>query len=74
MTESEFKYMKESASADLVEMLTRDFGMSIQEALDVFYNSETYAKLNNPATGLYFQSSKYVYSYLKNELSTGVFS
>lgn len=74
MTESEFKYMKESASADLVEMLTQDFGMSMLEALDVFYNSETYAKLNNPATGLYFQSSKYVYSYLKNELSTGVFS
>lgn len=74
MTESEFKYMKESASADLVEMLTQDFGMTMQEALDVFYNSETYAKLNNPATGLYFQSSKYVYSYLKNELSTGVFS
>ena len=74
MTESEFKYMKESASADLVEMLTQDFGMSMQEALDVFYNSETYAKLNNPATGLYFQSSKYVYSYLKNEPSTGVFS
>ena len=74
MTESEFKYMKESASADLVEMLTQDFGMSMQEALDVFYNSETYAKLNNPARGLYFQSSKYVYSYLKNELSTGVFS
>lgn len=74
MTESEFKYMKESASADLVEMLTQDFGMSMQEALDVFYNSETYVKLNNPATGLYFQSSKYVYSYLKNELSTGVFS
>ena len=74
MTKSEFKYMKESASADLVEMLTQDFGMSMQEALDVFYNSETYAKLNNPATGLYFQSSKYVYSYLKNELSTGVFS
>ena len=74
MTESEFKYMKESASADLVEMLTQDFGMSMQEALNVFYNSETYAKLNNPATGLYFQSSKYVYSYLKNELSTGVFS
>ena len=66
--------MKESASADLAEMLTQDFGMSMQEALDVFYNSETYAKLNNPATGLYFQSSKYVYSYLKNELSTGVFS
>ena len=74
MTESEFKYMKESASADFVEMLTQDFGTSMQEALDVFYNSETYAKLNNPATGLYFQSSKYVYSYLKNELSTGVFS
>ena len=74
MTQSEFKYMKDSVSTDLVEMLTKDYDMSMVEALDVFYNSETYVKLSNPATGLYYQSPLYVYSYLKNELSTGVFS
>ena len=33
--------------------------------------AETYAKSCDPATGLYFQSSQYVYSFLKAELATG---
>ncbi|WP_297646690.1 hypothetical protein [uncultured Treponema sp.] len=35
------------------------------------YNSETYEKLINPRTGLYFQSPLYVYDFLKNEVLTG---
>ena len=68
---SDFKYLKEAIAADLAELLSKDFGMNISESLDTLYNSETYSKLNNPATGLYFQSSQYVYSFLKNELATG---
>ena len=34
--------------------------------------SDTYAKLSNPKTGLYFQSPNYVYAYLEHELATGV--
>lgn len=71
MTDSDFKYMIEAMAADLAELLTRDFGMSISESLDTLYNSDTYAKLIDPATGLYFQSTQYVYSFLKNELTTG---
>ena len=58
-------------AADLAELLAKDYGMSITEALDALYNSDTYAKLNDPDTGLYFQSSQYVYSFLKTEIETG---
>ena len=60
--------MKEALATDLAELLAKDFDMSITEALDALYNSETYTKLCNPNTGLYFQSTLYVYSFLKNEL------
>lgn len=71
MTDSDFKYMKEALAVDLAELLSRDFKLDISESLDKLYNSETYAKLADPATGLFFQSSKYVYSFLKSELTTG---
>lgn len=70
-TLQEFKYMKEAIAADLAELLSKDFNLSITESLDKLYNSETYAKLSDPNTGLYFQSPKYVYAYLRNELNTG---
>ena len=55
MRECDFKYMKEAMAADLAELLSKDFGMSVTESLDALYNSETYAKLCNPATGVVFQ-------------------
>lgn len=71
MTTSDFNYMKEAITADLAELLAQDFGMSITEALDALYGSETYTKLCDPATSLYFQSTQYIYSFLKSELATG---
>lgn len=71
MTTSDFNYMKEAITADLAELLAQDFEMSIAEALDTLYGSETYTKLCDPATGLYFQSTQYIYSFLKGELATG---
>ncbi len=71
MTDSDFKYMIEALAVDMAELLSRDFGMNILESLDTLYNSETYAKLIDRATGLYFQSTQYVYSFLKQELALG---
>lgn len=71
MNNRDFNYMKEAMAADLAELLAKDYGMSITESLDALYNSDTYAKLNDPDTGLYFQSSQYVYSFLKTEIETG---
>lgn len=71
MNDSDFKYLTEALSADLAELLSKDFGMSISESLDTLYNSATYSKLIDPRTGLYFQSTQYVYSFLKKEIATG---
>lgn len=50
-----------------------DARMALQHerGTDVLYNSETFERLNDPATGLYYQSVGYVYEYLNNELKTG---
>lgn len=74
LTDADIKYMKEAIAADLAELLSKDFGMNVSEALDSVYNSETYEKLSHPETGLYFQSTLYVYSFLKNELMFGRFA
>ena len=71
MNDIDFKYMKEAIAADVAELLTKDLDINIIKALNILYNSQTYSKLNDPDTGLYFQSSGYVYSFLKNELKTG---
>lgn len=66
--------MKEGMAADLVEYLMADYNLKLNEALDTLYGSETYSKICNPDTGLYFQGSKYVYTYLQNELQKGALS
>lgn len=67
----EFEYMKEALAVDLADFLIRDFGVTTASALSILYNSDTYSKLCNPLTGLYYQSPGYVYSFLKTELDTG---
>lgn len=73
MKSSDIRYMQEATAADLAEFIHEDFGMNVAESLNALYNSTTYLKLMDPSTGLYFQSSRYVYSFLKNELTTGHF-
>lgn len=45
MSTVDFNYMKEGLTADLAGLLVAQNGMSIAEALDVLYNSDTFAKL-----------------------------
>lgn len=68
---NEFKYLKEGLTTDLAEFLISDYNVDLKNALDILYGSDTYSKICNPETGLYFQGSKYVYTYLQNELQTG---
>lgn len=46
-------------------------GLTMDGALSTIFNSETYEKLNNESTGLYYQSPRYVFSFLTTELETG---
>ena len=44
---------------------------SVETAFDVLYNSETFQKLTDEKTGLYFQSPNYIFSFLTNEIESG---
>ena len=45
--------------------------MKIDEALAIVLNSDTYQKIMNDKAGLYFQSPRYVFSFLESELKNG---
>ena len=57
---------------EMTEFLMTDKGLDIAEALDIIYNSETYAKLQDMETGIYTQSPSYVYELLSKEYHTGM--
>jgi len=70
---SEQEQMKLSMVKNLALMvMENDPSLSMEQALSVVMNSDTYQKLQNEATRLYYQSPGYVYSFLENELKTGV--
>ena len=64
-------FMIEELVKELVLRLISERGMSMKEALDTLYNSETYTKILDLRTGLFSQSTVYVYSILETEILTG---
>lgn len=68
---NEIQFQIECLATELTGMLMDDFGWDIRQALDELYKSKTFEKLNDPACGLYFQGSVYVYQFLKHEIETG---
>lgn len=69
VSQTDFQNMKEDIVKDMISRLMEERGFSMQKAFDVVYHSRLFGKLNDPKTGLFFQSSGYVYSYLSDELS-----
>ena len=61
----------EFLATDLTQMLMERYGWDMLKALDVLYGSQTFAKVNDPECGLYYQGAIYVFDYLKNEIETG---
>ncbi|MBQ9312855.1 MAG: hypothetical protein IJ213_07415 [Bacteroidales bacterium] len=51
-------------------LIKRDENLSIQQALQIVFNSGTYLKLIDEKTTLYYQSPKYVFSFLQEELNS----
>lgn len=68
---SDIDYMNECTTRDLALMLVEDYNISLPEALNILYNSETFQMLQDERTGLYYQSPVYIYDYLKRELTLG---
>ncbi|MCQ2122870.1 MAG: hypothetical protein MJZ25_01665 [Fibrobacter sp.] len=68
MSNQEQKFLINSIAAETIPMIVSDFGCPQEKAMDLLYNSKSYAALLNAATGLYFQSTAYFYEILRNEL------
>ena len=67
----DFDFMVDILTRDIITLLMERHNMDMKSAFDVFYNSDTYSALNRPESGLYFQSPKYIYSIMENEMKTG---
>ncbi len=68
VSQAEFQSMKEEIVKDLITRLIEERDLSMEQAFDAVYTSRLFEKLSDPKTGLFFQSSGYVYSYLTEEL------
>lgn len=67
----DIQFQIECLTVELTEILMAEYDWDIKRALDELYASETFARLNDPECGLYFESAVYVFSFLKNEIETG---
>ena len=52
-------------------LMEKDTTLSMEQALSIVFNSDTYQKIMDEKTRLYYQSPRYVLSFLETELTTG---
>ena len=68
---NEQKQLIEYMIQDIVDMITTDQKIEYDEAMNRFYNSEIFEKLQDKETGLYLESPEYVYDLFKDEMNFG---
>ena len=56
---------------DVIEYFILDEKADMKDAISLFYNSEVFAKLNDVETGLYLNSSAFVYDMFCDEIRNG---
>ncbi|MBQ6208587.1 MAG: hypothetical protein IKX24_01835 [Prevotella sp.] len=64
ITKEEFEYIKQQMTAQMIQILIEEKGVSLENAFDKVYSSEIYEKLSDINTGLFMQSPRYILSYL----------
>ena len=62
--------------ADMVKnlailLMNKNKDMKMNDALAIVFNSDTYQKVMDDKTGLYYQSPRYVLSFLDSEIKNG---
>ncbi len=70
--DKDIKFIIEVLSTEIIMYLIEDYNWDIRKAFNQYYESETYQRLCDITTGLWYESSVYIYSYLKNEIETGI--
>ena len=65
------QYLVEGITKDIIAYFMQDNNMDLLSAVNLFHNSETFEKLSDESTGLYIESSAFVYEILKSEIKMG---
>lgn len=69
---SDIDIMKLEMARDIAVLLMEDnLQLTMEQALEIVLNSDTYLRLQKDSTHLYHQSPRYVYAFLEGELKTG---
>lgn len=71
MSDAQTTFMIEELVKELTLRLMDERNLTMKQALDIVYNSETFTKVLDLRTGLFSQSTAYVYSILETEILTG---
>ena len=66
-------FLIQNLSTDLTAILVEEQSKSIEQALNIVYNSITFEKICDVRTGLYQESAGYNYDMLQDELRYGKF-
>lgn len=53
---------------DIISYIVEDTNVEFDEAMNQFYSSETFERLQDIETGLYLESSSYIYDIYKDEV------
>ena len=69
MTKQEL--LMEYSIQDIIEYIVKDLRIEYDKAMQLFYNSKTFDKLTDVDTGLYLESSAYVYTIFQDEINFG---
>lgn len=71
LTNTQIECMIEDLSSEIIRILMEEWQYNMTQAMEIYYNSDTFERLSDLTTGLYYQSAGYVYDFLKKELTTG---
>ena len=63
--------LMEYNTQDIIEFIMSDLNIDYDEAMKLFYSSETFEKLYQIETGLYLESAEYVYGIFQDERNFG---
>ena len=68
---NKMQYLVEGITKDIIAYIMEDEGVDLSTAITQFHNSETFTKLSDENTGLYIESSAYIYELYKDEMKYG---
>lgn len=60
--------MIEYTTQEVIGYLMEDYKITMEQAMEQFFMSDTFGKLSDIETGLYLDGSAYIYEMLKREI------